>query len=409
MYSYTKLKHDQDMKQLNNLAVDKSQARKASGFAESSGNKSKQSVNKNTFEQTPSGKLKLDSLTDVLPGRAPGFARDVACDVANSANTNGANGSKADIRKKPSKATYLEAGGKLSSGRSTGLSTVPSSTAGSLEATQIYLKEIGYVSLLTAEQEVSLAREVQQGIEAARKKMIECNLRLVVKIARRYIYRGLSLLDLIEEGNLGLIKAVEKFDPEKGFRFSTYATWWIRQTIERAIMNQTRTIRLPIHVVKELNVYLRTARALTQQLDHEPSDEDIAQKLNRPVADIKRVMGLNERVISVDIPFGLDSENSLLDVLSGAQEADPEQLLENANLKELVVSWITRLSARQKEVIARRFGLMGYDISTLEEVGKEIGLTRERVRQIQLEALRKLRQAVEQSGLDRDTLFSSMK
>lgn len=392
MYSHAKLKNDQDMKQLNHLEVDKSQARKASGLAASGGNKSKQAVKKNTCEKTPSGKLKLDSPADVFPGRAPGFARDVACDVANSLN-----GSKVDIRKKTSKADYLETGEKLSS--------VPFSAVGSLEATQIYLKEIGYVSLLTAEQEVFLAREVQQGIEVARKKMIECNLRLVVKIARRYIYRGLSLLDLIEEGNLGLIKAVEKFDPEKGFRFSTYATWWIRQTIERAIMNQTRTIRLPIHVVKELNVYLRTARTLAQQLDHEPSDKDIAQKLNCPLADVKRVMGLDEKVISVDMPFGQDSENSLLDVLSGAQEADPEQLLGNADLKELVVSWITCLSARQKEVIARRFGLLGYDISTLEEVGEEIGLTRERVRQIQLEALRKLRQAVEQSGLDRDILF----
>lgn len=391
MYSHTKLKNDQEMKQLNDLAVDKSQARKASGLAASGGNKSKQAVKKNTCEKTPSGKLKLDSPADVLPGRDPGFARDVACDVANSLN-----GSKVDVRKKTS-----DTGEKLSS--------VPFSAVGSLEATQIYLKEIGYVSLLTAEQEVSLAREVQQGIEDARKKMIECNLRLVVKIARRYVYRGLSLLDLIEEGNLGLIKAVEKFDPEKGFRFSTYATWWIRQTIERAIMNQTRTIRLPIHVVKELNVYLRTARTLAQQLDHEPRDKDIAQKLNRPVADVKRVMGLDEKVISVDMPFGQDSENSLLDVLSGAQEADPEQLLENAALKELVVSWITRLPARQKEVIARRFGLLGYDISTLEEVGEEIGLTRERVRQIQLEALSKLRQAVKQSGLDRDILFSGTK
>lgn len=388
MYSHTKLKNDQDLKQQNNCNLNKKNLIKnTNGFSASEKKQLKKSVATNSLAQAASDKLQTDF--DDASYLVQGFARDVACDVADS--------QQKKTRPKSSKAAFLEEGGELSS--------VPYAS-NSLEATQIYLKEIGYVSLLTAEQEVSLAREVQCGQEAARKKMIECNLRLVVKIARRYIHRGLSLLDLIEEGNLGLIKAVEKFDPEKGFRFSTYATWWIRQTIERAIMNQTRTIRLPIHVVKELNVYLRTARQLAQQLDHEPRDEDIAKKLNRPLADVKRILGLNEKVVSADMPFGPDSDKSLLDIISGEQEADPEQLLENADLKELVLTWITRLSERQKEVIARRFGLLGYDVSTLEEVGYEIGLTRERVRQIQLEALRKLRHAVEQSGLDRDTLFA---
>ena len=167
--------------------------------------------------------------------------------------------------------------------------------AKNLDATQLYLGEIGFSPLLSAEEEVYFARKALKGCEASRKRMIESNLRLVVKIARRYNNRGLALLDLIEEGNLGLIRAVEKFDPERGFRFSTYATWWIRQTIERAIMNQTRTIRLPIHVVKELNVYLRTARELTQKLDHEPTAEEIAECLDKPVEDVTKMLRLNEK------------------------------------------------------------------------------------------------------------------
>jgi RNA polymerase nonessential primary-like sigma factor len=180
-----------------------------------------------------------------------------------------------------------------------------------LDATQIYLSEIGFSPLLTAEEEVFFARKALRGCEASRKRMIESNLRLVVKIARRYNNRGLALLDLIEEGNLGLIRAVEKFDPERGFRFSTYATWWIRQTIERAIMNQTRTIRLPIHVVKELNVYLRTVRELAQKLDHEPTAEEIAATLDKPVEDVSKMLRLNERISSVDTPIGGDSDKIL--------------------------------------------------------------------------------------------------
>src|SRR5690349_11329380 len=175
-----------------------------------------------------------------------------------------------------------------------------------LDATQLYLNEIGFSPLLSPEEEVHFARLSQKGDIPSRRRMIESNLRLVVKIARRYSNRGLALLDLIEEGNLGLIRAVEKFDPERGFRFSTYATWWIRQTIGRAIMNQTRTIRLPIHIVKELNVYLRTARELSHKLDHEPSAEEIAEQLDKPVDDVSRMLRLNERITSVDTPLGGD-------------------------------------------------------------------------------------------------------
>ncbi len=274
-----------------------------------------------------------------------------------------------------------------------------------LDATQLYLNEIGYSPLLTPDEEVYFARQALRGVESGRKRMIESNLRLVVKISRRYLNRGLSLLDLIEEGNLGLIRAVEKFDPERGFRFSTYATWWIRQTIERAIMNQTRTIRLPIHVVKELNVYLRAARELSQKLDHEPSHEEIADLLEKPVEDVKRMMGLNERVTSVDTPLGPDSDRSILDTVPDVRQANPAEQLQDSDLRSNIDHWLSELSEKQREVISRRFGLRGYEMSTLEEVGHEIGLTRERVRQIQVEALKRLRDTMEKQGLSADAIF----
>jgi len=276
----------------------------------------------------------------------------------------------------------------------------------SLDATQLYLNEIGFSPLLSAEEEVFYSRLALKGDEAGRKRMIESNLRLVVKISRRYVNRGLTLLDLIEEGNLGLIRAVEKFDPERGFRFSTYATWWIRQTIERGLMNQTRTIRLPIHVVKELNVYLRAARELTQKLDHEPSAEDIAEMLDRPVENVKRMFKLNERVTSIDAPMGGESERTMVENITGENITDPSELLQNSNLHGNLTDWLGELTEKQREVIARRFGLLGYEMSTLEEVGREIGLTRERVRQIQVEALKRLRSVMEKEGLSSEVLFS---
>lgn len=277
-----------------------------------------------------------------------------------------------------------------------------------LDATQLYLNEIGFSPLLTAEEEVYYARKALRGDAAARKRMIESNLRLVVKIARRYVSRGLALLDLIEEGNLGLIRAVEKFDPERGFRFSTYATWWIRQTIERAIMNQTRTIRLPIHVVKELNVYLRASRELAQKLDHEPSAEEIANLLEKPVEDVERMLGLNERVTSVDTPIGPSSEKTLVDTIPDQQESDPAELLQDKDLFDSINRWLGELPDKQCEVVSRRFGLRGYEASTLEEVGREIGLTRERVRQIQVDALKRLREVMENQGLDGMSLFANL-
>jgi RNA polymerase nonessential primary-like sigma factor len=275
-----------------------------------------------------------------------------------------------------------------------------------LDATQIYLNEIGFSPLLSAEEEVFFARKALKGDDAARKRMIESNLRLVVKISRRYVNRGLALLDLIEEGNLGLIRAVEKFDPERGFRFSTYATWWIRQTIERAIMNQTRTIRLPIHVVKELNIYLRAARELSQKLDHEPTPEEIANLLDKPVADVEHMLSLNERVTSIDAPIGSSSDRAIVDTIADTQASDPAALLQDADLTTSLDHWLDELTEKQREVLARRFGLRGYEVSTLEEVGLEIGLTRERVRQIQVEALKRLRDIMEKQGLDSAALFS---
>lgn len=215
-----------------------------------------------------------------------------------------------------------------------------------LDATQLYLNEIGFSPLLSAEEEVFFARKALKGDNAARKRMIESNLRLVVKISRRYVNRGLALLDLIEEGNLGLIRAVEKFDPERGFRFSTYATWWIRQTIERAIMNQTRTIRLPIHVVKELNVYLRAARELSQKLDHEPSPEEIAALLEKPVEDVERMLALNERVTSMDAPIGPSSDKTLVDTVPDVHVSDPVELLESSDLNLSLDHWLDELTEK---------------------------------------------------------------
>ncbi len=275
---------------------------------------------------------------------------------------------------------------------------------GQLDATRLYLNEIGFSPLLSAEEEVHYARLAQQGDEAGRQRMIESNLRLVVNIARRYLHRGLALLDLIEEGNLGLIRAVEKFDPERGFRFSTYATWWIRQTIERAIMNQTRTIRLPIHVLREINLYLMAVRHLSQTLDHDPTTEEIAEMLDKPIDEVKRMMGLNERVSSMDRPIGQDADNFLIDIIPDENNLDPSVLLQNEAIHNNIDIWLSEISDRQREVVERRFGLHGYDASTLEEVGEAVGVTRERVRQIQIEALKRLRKILESRGYSGDVL-----
>ena len=275
-----------------------------------------------------------------------------------------------------------------------------------LDATQLYLKEIEFSPLLTPEEEIYYGRLARKGDENARRKMIVCNLRLVVKIARRYLNRGLSLLDLIEEGNLGLMRAVEKFDPEKGFRFSTYATWWIRQTIERALMNQTRTIRLPIHVIKELNSFLRGMRELTQTLGRDPTVEETAEYLGKDPEQIQKYLDLSEKVTSLDVPISRENNHSVLESVVDETVQLPDKMLQDSDIVRLVDQWLDELDDNQKEVIIRRFGLHGYEAATLEEVGNELGVTRERVRQIQMEALRRLRRTLGGQGYSEDVLLS---
>lgn len=278
--------------------------------------------------------------------------------------------------------------------------TKESRAKSSTDPTQMYLNEIGFSPLLSPEEEVKYGRLVLKGDEDARHRMISSNLRLVVKIARRYINRGMDFLDLIEEGNLGLMRAVEKFDPELGFRFSTYATWWIRQTIERAIMNQTRTIRLPVHVVKELNIYLRAAKELAKDSDQHINPEQIAAMVDKPIEDVKKMIALNEHMGSIDSPIGHDTTKPLVETIADDSTDSPETAHSNESLRATVDSWLEQLNANQREVIVRRFGLRGHDRDTLEGVGKAIRLTRERVRQIQLDALRSLRSIMSNQGID---------
>lgn len=258
------------------------------------------------------------------------------------------------------------------------------------DATQLYLSEIGYLPLLSPEEELIVSRKARDGDPQAHRRMVESNLRLVVKIAKHYLGRGMLFLDLIEEGNLGLMHAVSKFDPEMGFRFSTYATWWIRQAIERSIMNQKRTIRLPIHKIKELNAYLRAARHLAQVLDHEPTCEEIAKAVDKPLEEIQAMLELSKDTTSLDVPLAKDTEKSVVDNLPDEANIDPEMLLETADMQKHLDIWFHQLKPRQQEILARRFGLYGYEKEGLEEVGKAVGLTRERVRQIQIEAIKKL-------------------
>lgn len=273
-----------------------------------------------------------------------------------------------------------------------------------VDVTRLYLKEIGYTPLLSADEELRVSRLARSGDPASRRRMVESNLRLVVKIARRYVNRGLSLLDLIEEGNLGLLHAVKKFDPERGFRFSTYATWWIRQNIERGLMNQTRTIRLPVHVVKELNIYLRAERELAARGCSEPSVEEIAARVERPVNVVKKVLSANEHVTSADAPVAVDTDRTVLETLSAGGDSDPGEIFQLTELQQTIARWVHSLPDKHREVLCRRFGLDGYDTDTLENVGAEIGLTRERVRQIQVEALKRLRVIMGREGIAPDIL-----
>jgi RNA polymerase nonessential primary-like sigma factor len=277
------------------------------------------------------------------------------------------------------------------------------------DVTQIYLNEIGQSALLTPTEELEFARANRAGDFAARQKMIEHNLRLVVSIAKHYLNRGLTLADLIEEGNLGLIHALEKFDPERGFRFTTYATWWIRQSIERAIMSQSRTIRLPAHVVKELNIVLRALRHLETHgmlgEGRDPTVDDVAHLLGKPVEQVRKVLGYNEHVRSLDTPLDIDAGLSFGDQIADDDAPSPELVLHNSEIEKWIRQWLDELTERQRQVIERRYGLNGTDVATLEQLARELGVTRERVRQIQAEALDKLRSRLRVRGLSRDALL----
>ena len=276
-------------------------------------------------------------------------------------------------------------------------------TGRSSDPISLYLNEIGVSPLLTASEEVKFARLIQQGDESARHRMIESNLRLVVKIARRYINRGLPMLDLIEEGNLGLIHAVKKFDPERGCRFSTYATWWIRQTIERAIMNQSRTVRLPIHVIKEINACIRASRTLRQAQNSHPTAVEIAEYLDKDVVVVEKLLALHERVTIYS--SSTDDERGPLDSLPAKPDAEPAQRAQQETVNTILDRWIFELGDKQRAVVERRYGVHGHRRLTLEQIGNEIGVTRERVRQIQLEALGNLRSMMESHGVFADLML----
>ncbi|MBC3861702.1 RNA polymerase sigma factor RpoS [Undibacterium jejuense] len=277
----------------------------------------------------------------------------------------------------------------------------------STDTTQYYLNQIGTRPLFDSKEELHFATLAKQGNFEARQKMIEHNLRLVVSIAKHYINRGVALLDMIEEGNLGLMHAIDKFEPERGFRFSTYATWWIRQSIERAIMNQARTIRLPVHMVRELNQILRAKYHLeSQRRDGRDANlEDIALLVDRPVDEVQDILALSEHATSLDTPLDNDPQSSLMDMLPGDSDDGPDIRAEHHEMTVLVRDWLAKLPDKQRIVVIRRFGLDNDDPATLETLADEMGITRERVRQIQQEALIKLKRSFLSRGVGRDSLI----
>jgi RNA polymerase nonessential primary-like sigma factor len=274
------------------------------------------------------------------------------------------------------------------------------------DATRLYLHEIGFNSLLSREDEIHYARLCKQGDESAKRHMVESNLRLVVKMAKRYKPKGgLTFLDLIAEGNLGLIRAVEKFDPELGWRFSTYATWWIRQNIERALLNHQRTIRVPVHVLKDLNVYLKAASELTKKMDHEPSPEEVAEFLDRPVEDIKKLLKVTNHIESLDEVYE-DSQRPVIETIADGTMRSPEINHQHDDMTRFIDQWLDKLSEKQRLVLSMRFGLRGHLPKTLEETGESVGLTRERVRQIQVDGLRKLKALARENNITPSLCFN---
>ena len=278
--------------------------------------------------------------------------------------------------------------------------TEDSSPSRGLDAIKYYLKEIRKNPLLTFEQEQSLAKRIAQGDQEARARMIESNLRLVVAIGKKYINRGLPFSDIIEEGNLGLIRAVEKFQYQRGFKFSTYASWWIKQSIERAIVNQTRTIRLPVHIAEIVNSYMRASRQLTQKLGRDPSIEEIAKKMKTTVEKVRNISQVVRETYSLDMLIGDQEEDTLKDILQDTNSLSPANVSDDIRRREHIDDWLKQLSVSEKKVVEMRFGLNDGEPMTLDAIGKEFGITRERVRQIETQALNKLRAITKRKKID---------
>ncbi len=274
-----------------------------------------------------------------------------------------------------------------------------------LDAIKYYLKEIRKTALLTFEQEQELAKRIAQGDQGARARMIEANLRLVVAIGKKYINRGLQFSDIIEEGNLGLIRAVEKFQYQRGFKFSTYASWWIKQAIERAIVNQTRTIRLPVHIAEIVNSYLRATRQLTQSLGRDPQIEEIAKKMKVTVEKVRSISQVVRETYSLDMLIGDQEEDTLKDILQDNNAVSPASISDEIRRREHIDEWLLQLSVSERKVIEMRFGLVDGEPKTLDSIGKEFGITRERVRQIETQALNKLRAITKRKKIDLEEML----